>query len=91
MAEARTHLIWSNKRACWHRRSADGGACGYTLDIADAGIFETSTAMAYDDGPDGDDHAITIAEAAEGLRRRLASLDAQRVSLAETINQLEAA
>lgn len=45
-------LIWSYYHGCWHRRSAEGGACGYTQDVAQAGVFDERVARAYHDtGP----------------------------------------
>jgi hypothetical protein len=73
----------------WHRRAEDGSPAGYTADIAEAGIFEVSVAALYHDNHD--DRAVPVSEAANGLRRRLDALDTQRVSLAATIQQLEAA
>ncbi len=43
-------LIWSKKWDCWHRRSATGGACGYTHDIRSAGVFTREKAASYHDG-----------------------------------------
>lgn len=42
-------LIWSYYHNCWHRRSADGRAAGYTDDVAQAGVFDERTARAYHD------------------------------------------
>lgn len=42
-------LIWSYYHNCWHRRSAEGGACGYTNDVTQAGVFDEATARAYHD------------------------------------------
>ena len=45
-------LIWSYHWNCWHRRSSDGGAAGYTNDVAQAGVFDERVARAYHDaGP----------------------------------------
>jgi hypothetical protein len=52
--EVRCWLIWSRKWNLWHRRSADGGACGYTDSIAEAGLFPFSKANAYHDGWDNE-------------------------------------
>ena len=41
-------LIWSNKRGCWYRPES----CGYTINIADAGIFSKDEARRHYDGPD---------------------------------------
>jgi hypothetical protein len=66
-AGARTHLIWSNKWGAWHKRCDDDGhARGYTTDILKAGIFETSTALAYHD--EDRNKAIPLAEAIKSLR-----------------------
>jgi hypothetical protein len=42
-------LIWSRYHNAWHRNS-DGHACGYTTDIAEAGLFPRSKAIEYHDG-----------------------------------------
>jgi hypothetical protein len=48
---SREWLIWSHYHALWHRRCSDtGGACGYTADIAEAGLFPRSKALGYHDG-----------------------------------------
>lgn len=47
---SREWLIWSKYHNAWHRRSNDGGACGYTCDISQAGIFVRSKAASYNDG-----------------------------------------
>jgi hypothetical protein len=47
---SREWLIWSRYHAAWHCRSSEGGACGYTSDIANAGLFERAKADAYNDG-----------------------------------------
>jgi hypothetical protein len=47
---ARVWLIWSHYHGAWHCRSAQGGACGYTDDIARAGLFERAKANDYNDG-----------------------------------------
>ena len=41
-------LIWSNKRGCWYRPESRG----YTLDIAQAGIFDKAEAAKHYDGPE---------------------------------------
>lgn len=49
--DSREWLIWSHYHALWHRRdSTTGGACGYTADIAQAGLFERAKADSYNDG-----------------------------------------
>lgn len=62
MSEPRTHLIWSNYHRAWHRRSREGGACGYTDRLADAGLFEASKAHAYGGNQERRDKAIPAAE-----------------------------
>jgi hypothetical protein len=47
---SREWLIWSRYHNAWHCRSSIGGACGYTDDIARAGVFERSKADGYNDG-----------------------------------------
>lgn len=47
--DGREYLIWSYKWNAWHRRSDEGGACGYTTDLASAGVFEKAKARAYHD------------------------------------------
>lgn len=87
----RTHLIWSLKWGLWHRRSEDGGACGYTNDILQAGIFETKTAMDYDDSNEPSEYqnnqAVPIAEAREQIVRAIAR---QQAILDEANKRLEA-
>lgn len=63
-------LIWSNHWGRWHRRSDDGGACGYTDDIAQAGLFEYPKANEYHDGPGGRDEAKPAWSVAHQLRER---------------------
>lgn len=46
---SREWLIWSKYWNAWHRRSESGGACGYTGDIAEAGLFPRSKAASYND------------------------------------------
>lgn len=58
---SREFLIWSMYHRCWHRRSEVGGASGYTNDILEAGIFETSKARSYHDAVR--DRAIHITKA----------------------------
>ncbi|WP_133255220.1 hypothetical protein [Phenylobacterium kunshanense] len=48
-AERGPWLIWSYYHNCWHRRSSDGTACGYTNDVTQAGVFDERTARAYHD------------------------------------------
>lgn len=48
--DSREWLIWSHYHQAWHRRSEEGGACGYTDDIAAAGVFVRSRADEYNDG-----------------------------------------
>lgn len=97
MSEPRTHLIWSIYHGCWHRRGSEGGANGYTDDIGQAGVFETSKAMAYHDPegqPDRRDRAVPIAEVEAKLRDRLATtlLTRENILLAlSTLNPPEAA
>ena len=50
--DQRVWLIWSKKWGTWHRRSESGGACGYTSDILQAGLFPFATAAEYNDGWD---------------------------------------
>lgn len=38
-------LIWSHYHGAWHRP----GACGYTIDLLSAGIFDYAMAEAYHD------------------------------------------
>ena len=73
MSEPRTHLIWSIHWGRWHRRSEDGGACGYTDDVLQAGVFETSKAMAYHDVENAHprDKAVPIAEVREQVAAKV--------------------
>lgn len=65
-------LIWSKKWGCWHRRSSIGGACGYTSDIAAAGVFPREKAAAYHDGYDNEAIHIStkIDQIAKEIRTR---------------------
>lgn len=65
-------LIWSIKWGRWHRRSADGQACGYTDDILRAGIFDGTFARGYDDGET--DMAVPVEHAEGDLQTRSAEL-----------------
>ncbi len=84
---ARTHMIWSRRWNCWHRRyvNEDGveSAAGYTNDILQAGIFSTETAMAYhQDGRKRDayDKAVPLkavrARMSLAVRQKRAELEA---------------
>lgn len=85
--EPRTHLIWSEKWGCWHRRSTAGGAAGYTDDICQAGIFETATALAYGNEPTIN-RAVPAAEALPALHKRLAEIEEQRAGCLAAIQAL---
>lgn len=45
--DSREWFIWSHYHHCWHRRSNEGGACGYTNDLGQAGIFVRAKAFEY--------------------------------------------
>jgi hypothetical protein len=47
---SREWLIWSHYHSAWHRRSKEGDACGYTADIARAGLFDRAKADEYNNG-----------------------------------------
>jgi hypothetical protein len=76
-------LIWSKYWRAWHRKSRQGGACGYTDDIAEAGLFPREMAVAYNDDRDTPYHvsekmflitaAIAKHEAALASLRQLSS------------------
>ena len=73
-------LIWSYHWSCWHRRSADGGASGYTSDVTQAGIFDERTARAYhDDGPKRQrrDVSIPAAKVVDALKHAAAEKRAE--------------
>lgn len=63
--DSREWLIWSRYHGAWHRRSADGGACGYTNDIAQAGLFVRAKANSYNDGDRNE--AFHVSERVEQL------------------------
>ncbi|MBB3940730.1 hypothetical protein GGR39_002387 [Novosphingobium fluoreni] len=71
-ADLHCWLIWSKKWNCWHRRSAEGGACGYTGDLADAGLFPRAKAAAYHDGIDNE--AFHVSEQVEHIGRQIGTL-----------------
>ena len=57
---SREWLIWSRYHGLWHRRDRNsGGACGYTSDIAHAGLFPRSKAVEYNDGDRNDAFHVT--------------------------------
>lgn len=62
-------LIWSRKWGMWHRRGAEGGANGYTKEIADAGLFPYSKATAYHDGESNE--AFHVSEKVDLIDHRL--------------------
>ena len=70
-ADERCWFIWSKKWNCWHRRSESGGACGYTDDIAQAGIFVRAKAVEYHDGYDNE--AFHVSERLAQIDRRIAA------------------
>ena len=51
-------LIWSHYHNAWHRKSG-GLACGYTSDIAEAGLFPRSKALEYHDGDRNEPFHVT--------------------------------
>lgn len=71
-------LIWSHYHGCWHRRSSEGKACGYTTDLKSAGVFDHQTAKAYHDLGNFPvrDEAIPLSRAKHQLIRHRA--EAQR-------------
>ena len=81
-------LIRSHYWNCWHRRSAEGGACGYTDDIAKAGVFELAKAREYHDEFGGRDEAIPVQRVVADLNRRLAELAAEQNAIAATISRV---
>jgi hypothetical protein len=87
----RTHLIYSNKWGLWHRRSEDGGACGYTSDILEAGVFETAKAWAYDDSDQPLEYQNNTAVSLHDARARLeAAIATREAAVAEAKKRLEA-
>lgn len=65
--DSREWLIYSRYWGAWHRRSSSGWAAGYTENIMEAGLFETSKARAYHDGVR--DRAVHVTKVAAQLRR----------------------
>ena len=80
-ADLRCWLIWSKVHNCWHRRSEQGGANGYTLDLADAGLFPRAKALAYHDGIDNE--AFHVSERVEKIGRQIGDLRKQIEMLQE--------
>lgn len=72
--EAHVWLIWSKKRGLWHRRSSDGGACGYTSDITQAGFFPYAKAASYNDG--WDDTVFHVSEKMADIQREIRRMEA---------------
>lgn len=79
-------LIRSHHWGRWHRRSEDGGACGYTDDLSKAGVFGFDMASAYHEPSGGRDEAIPVsrvlAEMDELLRQMQAGCDAFAAKIA---------
>lgn len=84
-------LIRSHYWGRWHRRSEDGGACGYTDDILNAGIFGRDKAEAYHDEFGGRDEAIPVERVISDLEHSLAEMDAARAAAAAKVQQVRAA
>lgn len=83
-------LIRSHYWSSWHRKSADGGAAGYTDDIAHAGVFGFEKARAYHDlniaRPR--DEAIPVRRHLRAMRARLQELTDERDAFARVIETL---
>jgi hypothetical protein len=77
--DTREWLIWSREWRAWHRRSSCGGACGYTNDIAEAGLFPRPEAVAYHDGIK--DEAFHVSEKIDLIRRAIAEHDRKLANL----------
>lgn len=77
--DQRCWLIWSNRWGRWHRRGAEGGANGYTSDIAEAGLFPFSIANDYHDGVD--DEAFHASDLVEKINPRMLALISHRRNL----------
>jgi hypothetical protein len=71
-------LIWSRYRGAWHRNSA-GLACGYTTDIAEAGLFPRSKAIEYHDGDRNE--PFHISEKMDEITRAIAAHDRKLAKL----------
>ncbi|UPT53177.1 hypothetical protein [Synechococcus phage Ssp-JY42] len=81
-------LIWSYYHNCWHRRSSDGGAAGYTNDVACAGIFDERVARMYhEDGPKAHRRNVSIPAAmvAATLRHKAAEKRAEADAIEATL------
>jgi hypothetical protein len=77
---SREWLIWSHYHAAWHRRCSDtGGACGYTGDIAEAGLFPRSKALEYHDGDRNE--PFHFSEKLKEVRRAIAEHDRKLAQL----------
>jgi hypothetical protein len=66
----------------WHRRGEGGGCNGYTDDIAEAGLFPYSKAIAYHDGENNEAFHVSekvdlIDMAARDVRRLLGLLESK--------------
>jgi hypothetical protein len=68
-------LIWSKKWKRWHRRSDSGGACGYTDDISQAGLFPRAKAAGYNDG--WDNTVFHVSEKIDAFNREIARMEGQ--------------
>jgi hypothetical protein len=86
-------LIRSHYWGRWHRRGHDGGACGYTDDIAEAGIFGLDKAASYHDWqtPNGRNEAIPTKRYAKQMAARLREMEAERDAYAAKLATLKAA
>lgn len=85
-------LIWSHHWNCWHQRSSEGGASGYTDDIAQAGVFDERMARAYHDPPPHRrDEAVPARKAIKQAEARLAIMDAERAAFAVKVDRLRKA
>lgn len=77
--DSREWLIWSRYHRAWHRRSSGGGACGYTNDIASAGLFIRAKASEYHDGDRNE--AFHASEVMPQLRAAMTQLEEGRSNL----------
>lgn len=92
----REYLIYSYKWGCWHRRSDDGQAAGYTRDIAKAGVFDRAKARVYHDETvtkisERDNAAVHVRDQIAAMDARVAELRAEADRAAEAALAFKAA
>lgn len=83
---SREWLIWSRYHGSWHRRDeTTGGACGYTTNIAEAGLFPRDKAESYNDGDRNE--AFHVSEKTGQLRAAYVRHEAALANLQRALAQ----